>query len=62
MNQTRWTAQIVPDPDNPEEWVLDLGDELCQQLGWKVGDTLIWQQQGEGQWLLTPQSSTTPPG
>jgi len=59
MNQTQWTAQIVPNPDNPDEWVLDLGDELCQHLGWQVGDTLIWQQQGEGTWLLTRQLPTT---
>lgn len=59
MNQTRWTAQVVPNPDEPDELVLDLGHELCQHLGWQVGDTLIWQQQEEGTWLLTRQLPTT---
>lgn len=56
MSQRHWTAQVVQNPDDPGEWLLDLGEELCQQLGWQVGDTLIWQQEEEGRWLLTRQS------
>lgn len=59
MIQGRWTVQVVSDPDDPDELLLDLGIELCQQLGWKAGDTIIWHEQEDGTWLLTPQSTTS---
>jgi hypothetical protein len=54
-------AKIVEDPDNPGELLLDLGLELCAQLGWQVGDTVEWIDQKDGSWLLRliPQNSST---
>jgi hypothetical protein len=46
------TAKIVEDLDNPGELLLDLGLELCAQLGWQVGDTVEWIDQKDGSWLL----------
>jgi hypothetical protein len=34
------------------ELVLDLGLELCAQLGWQVGDALEWKDLGNGSWQL----------
>jgi bifunctional DNA-binding transcriptional regulator/antitoxin component of YhaV-PrlF toxin-antitoxin module len=31
---------------------LDLGDELCEQMGWKVGDTITWIDNGDGTFTL----------
>ena len=46
------TVQVVEDPDNPGELLLDLGNELCAEIGWKVGDTVEWIDQKDGTWLL----------
>ena len=43
---------VVEDPDHPGELLLDLGDELCEQMGWSEGDTLEWQQLEDGRWSL----------
>lgn len=43
---------VVEDPDNPGELLLDLGNELCEQMGWSEGDTLEWQQLEDGRWSL----------
>ncbi len=51
------TATIVEDPDNPGELLLDLGLELCAQLGWQVGDTVEWIDQKDGSWLLQKKNS-----
>jgi hypothetical protein len=51
------TAQVVEDPDHPGELVLDLGLELCAQLGWQVGDTIEWTDQKDGTWLMTKSAS-----
>ena len=50
-------AQVVKDPDNPGELLLDLGTELCAELGWQAGDILEWTDQKDGSWLLTKQAS-----
>jgi len=45
-------VQVVEDPDNPGQLLLDLGLELCAEIGWKVGDTVQWIDQKDGSWLL----------
>ena len=46
---------VVEDPDHPGELLLDLGTELCAELGWQVGDTLEWIDNKDGSWLLQNQ-------
>ena len=50
---TTKTVQVIEDPDNPEELLLDLGTELCEELGWKVGDTVQWIDNKDGTWQIT---------
>jgi hypothetical protein len=47
------TVNVIEDPDNPEELLLDLGTELCEELGWKVGDTVQWIDNKDGTWQIT---------
>jgi len=49
------TVTVVEDDQDPEQLLLDLGTELCEQLGWQVGDTLDWTDNGDGSWTLTKQ-------
>jgi hypothetical protein len=50
-------VQVVEDPNNPGELLLDLGLELCAKIGWKVGDTVEWIDNKDGSWLLQKQAS-----
>lgn len=52
------TRTLVEDPDNPGELLLDLGNDLCEQLEWSEGDTLVWIDNGNGTWTLKKQTST----
>lgn len=36
-----------------EEAILDLGDELCDKMGWKEGDTLEWKTNEDGSITLS---------
>jgi len=47
------TVTLIEDPEDPEQMLLDLGIELCEQLGWHPGDRLDWQDNGDGSWTLT---------
>ena len=51
------TVQVVEDPHNPGELLLDLGLELCAGLDWQVGDTVQWIDQKDGSWLLKKKAS-----
>jgi hypothetical protein len=44
--------RIIEDPEDPEQLILDLGQELCDQMGWAEGDTLIWTDLKDGSWQL----------
>ena len=43
--------QIVEDPQTGD-LLLDLTEELCDEMGWTVGDTLKWEDRGDGSWSL----------
>lgn len=52
-NIKRYIAEVIEDPNNPDELLLDLGPEVCDALGWQPGDVLNWQDQGNGTWVIT---------
>lgn len=47
-----YTKQLIENPENPEELLLDLGLEICEELGWKEGDVLEWIDNGDGTWTI----------
>ena len=59
---TTLVRQLIEDPEDPEQLILDLGQELCDELGWVVGDTLTWTDLKDGSWQLkkTTQSTLAP--
>ncbi len=61
MNIQSFARTVIEDPDNPGEVMIDLGQELCDQLGWKEGDTVEWIDNKDGSWTLkkisTPSTS-----
>jgi hypothetical protein len=53
MTRYSFVRTIVEDPEHPGEMLLDLGDELCEHMGWKPGDTIVWKDNGDGTFTLT---------
>lgn len=45
-----YTKQMFADDNG--DYFMDLG-EICNELGWKVGDTLVWSDNGDGSWSLS---------
>ena len=43
---------IELEEDENGNLILPLGDELCSEFGWKVGDTIIWTDLGDGSWSM----------
>jgi hypothetical protein len=32
------------DPENGQDYVLTLPDELVKEMHWEIGDTLVWEE------------------
>ena len=43
---------LEEDPDNPDELILPLPEEILKRLDWKEGDTLDWKDNKDGTWSL----------
>lgn len=54
---TTYTANVIEDPDNPDELLLDLGLDLCEKMGWAPGDTITWTDNKDGTWTMTKSTA-----
>jgi hypothetical protein len=53
--QTSWTLDVQEDPETGD-CILQFPPELLEQAGWQEGDTLIWEDQGDGSWSLSKKT------
>jgi hypothetical protein len=44
MTNKTYTANVQLDPENGEDYVLTLPDELVKEMSWEIGDTLVWEE------------------
>lgn len=47
----RKTLNVIEDPQTGD-LCLELTDELMEEMGWSVGDTLEWEQSSHGDWII----------
>ena len=52
------TLNVVEDPLTGD-LLLELTDELCEEMGWTVGDNLEWTNNNDGSWSLKKKDDTT---
>ena len=52
----RWTITVEEDPETGDA-ILPLPPDLLELQGWKEGDTLIWNDEGNGSWSLTKKEN-----
>ena len=50
-----WTISVEEDAETGD-LILPLPQDLLEQAGWKEGDTLEWQDRGDGSWSLLKKS------
>ena len=51
MTSLTRTLSVVEDPITGE-LLLDLGVDLCAELGWQEGDTIEWTDNKDGTWTI----------
>ena len=52
----RYKLEVTADSNG--ELILEFPDELMDNVGWQGGDTLLWQQQENGDWLVSKKETT----
>ena len=50
------TVSLITDGD---DLILPLPESACEHLGWKIGDTVVWTDRGDGSFSLTKRDPTT---
>lgn len=53
-------AIVKIEQDENGELILPLSEEVCQELGWKIGDTIVWQDNGDGSFSLSKKEENKP--
>lgn len=46
-------ATVKLEQDENGDLILPLDEEMCKELGWKIGDTVLWSDNGDGSYTLT---------
>ena len=49
-----WTVTLETDPETGD-LIMPLTPDMLSQVGWDVGDTLIWEELHHGSWSLRKQ-------
>jgi hypothetical protein len=49
MAESRWIIELEADG---EDLILPFTDEMIEQTGWQVGDTLVWDKKDHSSWTL----------
>lgn len=46
------TTLFVKEDPQTGDLYLDLTEKLCNEMGWTVGDVMLWEDRGDGSWSL----------
>lgn len=52
MDNNRWIVTLEEDPDTGD-LIMPIPQEVLDLQGWKEGDVLKWEDNGDGSWSLT---------
>lgn len=52
MQETHWVVELEEDPESGD-LVMPLPPALLEELGWKIGDTLLWNVDESGEVSLS---------
>ena len=55
---SNWTIKLETDPETGE-LIMPLTPDMLRQVGWDIGDTLIWEDLHDGRWSLKKKDDGT---
>ena len=55
MDKIEKIVRLIAADDDSGDLILDLGEEICNIMGWKEGDVMEWTDNKDGSWSLRKQ-------
>ncbi len=55
---TKWTIKLEEDPESGD-LIMPFTPDMLRQVGWDIGDTLIWEDLQDGSWSLRKKEDGT---
>jgi len=52
----KWSMTLEEDPETGD-LVMPFPPDMLSQVGWDFGDTLIWEDMGNGSWTLSKKET-----
>lgn len=56
LGNNRWVIE-VKSREGTDELYIELPPDALNQMGWDVGDTIIWTEQSDGNWILSKKEN-----
>jgi hypothetical protein len=53
--KSSFTALVKEDSESGDFYI-DLDEEMCKSLDWNIGDTIIWEKNGENSYVLVKKT------
>lgn len=53
-------ATVKLEQDENGELILPLDEKMCKELGWEIGDIILWNDNGDGSYTLTKKEPKSP--
>lgn len=53
LGNNRWIIEVKGKGGNNEELYIELPPDALNQMGWNEGDTIVWEEQKNGSFVLT---------
>lgn len=55
MTNKSYTGTVESDENG--ELILSFSTEMLEQVGWAIGDTIVWKNNQDGTWVLTKKEN-----
>lgn len=55
MTNKSYTGTVESDENG--ELILSFSTEMLEQVGWAIGDTIVWKNNQDGTWVLTKREN-----
>lgn len=56
LQKNVWTIEVQKN-NKTEELFIEFPPDAINQMGWDIGDTLIWEELDHGAWQITNESN-----
>ena len=58
MADKKYTVKLIQEG---EDLILPFNEEMLEELGWQIGDKLVWEDNGDGSYTISKEEDDDDP-